>query len=109
MGHRVEAEIIPLGPHQLLANVEQIGQKKGNTLYIVTGETKESVVKIDGRGQRGGFRELSPNPGIPALDQRAGEKEVLQAFGVITTKTRGLERIAERSKAGCGVEHPMGD
>lgn len=67
------------------------------------------MADANGRGQGGSPSELSSNPGIPTLDQGAGKEEVLKALRLITTKTRGLQRITERSKAGCGVEHPMGN
>ena len=108
-GHREEAEVIPLNPDQILTNIEQISEDTGNTPHLVPRETKQSVANVDGGGQGGSLRELSPNPGVPTLDQGAREEEVLEALRLIATKTRGRQRITQRSKAGRGAKHSVGN
>ena len=106
--HIAEAEVVSLDPDQILANIKQISENTGNTPHLVPIETKESKADVNGGRQGGSLRELSPNPGIPILDQGASEKEVLKALGLIAAKTRDLQGITERSKAGRGAEYPHG-
>ena len=106
-GNRAETVVVPLDPHQELADVKQIGKDPRHAKEIIRGEAEKGVPDRDRRRSRRRQEQQGLDPIQATLKERTGEKKMLGRFQMVTTKTRRWQLIAERNEALRSIEYPM--